>query len=91
MASSEKSYINNLELCVNAMYQPVKDKVAALSNKRLARRKEKFATHEEVETIFSTIGKLVQLHKGFLAKIEARVAVWNRDSVIADLFLTEVY
>jgi len=87
LMTSEKSYVDNLELCLTAFFLPMKEKAINNRNTKRPRKKEPFVTVEEIDLIFSSMFKLFHLHKPLLAKLQ-RATQWGPDSKIADIFLT---
>jgi len=88
LMTSEKSYVDNLELCLTAFFLPMKEKAINNRNTKRPRKKEPFVTVEEIDLIFSSMFKLFHLHKPLLAKLTQRATQWGPDSTIADIFLT---
>lgn len=72
--STEKTYINNLDICLRIFWTPLTD------------GSKPFLKQEDIDGIFCNIKLIHDLQKPFSQKIEDRISKWDLRQKISDIF-----
>jgi hypothetical protein len=76
LLQTERSYVRSLSTLAEGLISPL--------------MKANVMSETELSSAFSNIVQLLDHHKGFCDVLSSRLASWNDDSIISDIFLDRV-
>ncbi|RHZ79866.1 hypothetical protein Glove_140g139 [Diversispora epigaea] len=81
--TTETTYINGLDKCVEYFLKPLRDK----SNHKNSLLSKPIASMDELSSLFGNIEQILSLHVQLLKSLEERYFKWSPGELISDIFL----